>query len=229
MAVVVESVGTGQQSSDTTSLTITAPSGIVNGNLLLAIVARDPANAGDVAISGFSLLTPDFAAQGGDRMTQMLIKTASSESGNYSATWTGNQKAVGAILRISGHHTLSPVVALVTGYNDGQYFVCPGVSVPAATLLVQGFGADNSLTPYAKWDGPSSTERVNLTSGGSPGSCGLFVHSHVQSTAGYGAQFGANQASVDDAFAFTLGIRDAGDTSALFEAGLHAIEQGIVA
>lgn len=233
MAIVVESVGTGTLTSDSTTLTITAPTSIADGNLLLSVVARDTTNAGNVAISGFTRLTYDVdAAASSDsfiagRCVDLLRKAAASESGNYSATWTGNQQAAGIILRISGHHATSPIVFSASGYAFGQFEMAYRPRVPAGTLIIVGAGINGNPT-MSKYDGPTSTERANFPSNTTGGMCKLFVHSYIQAAAGYVAPFTMQSSADAEIYDFIVGIRDAADVGTV-ESGLHSIEQGISA
>lgn len=171
MAVALQTIGLGTQAVDTTSITITAPADIADGDLLLALISVD--SGALVAGTGFDVPATGGAAQDGARGT-VLTKIASSESGDYNFTWTGNQKASGAILRIDGQSDVNFLdefgIAVTT---PGAY----PTAVPAfvrhpGSLYVGAVFTDGNETSTV--DSPL-TERVDQDSGGASGTCHLYV------------------------------------------------------
>jgi len=126
---VIESVAISNQSSSTTSLSCTAPSGIADDDILIICVALD-GTAGNPTSTGFTALqNPDS----GSNEFAFLWKRASSESGNYTVSWTGSEQARIAILRVSGCVTAgSPIDQSPTG----QTGVSTSVTVSALTSTV---------------------------------------------------------------------------------------------
>lgn len=67
--------------------TVTAPTSIQDGDLLIAVGLHNSNSQAMTPPTGFSVIYLD---NGGSNSTFIATKTASSESGNYTFTWTGN-------------------------------------------------------------------------------------------------------------------------------------------
>lgn len=99
MAVpVIETTALTSSTSDVTSLVCTAPSGIVDDDIILILAAFD----GGAAFPTSTGFTEIVNSRQGTAETYMLYKRASSESGNYTVNWTGAENARIELLRISG-------------------------------------------------------------------------------------------------------------------------------
>ena len=106
-APVIASKSSKTEGSNVTSLTLTAPSGISDGDVLLIVIALDGNPTAFVNQSGggsWVQITPvngDKAPV--SRATLYAIyKIASSESGDYTTTWTGGEQGQGLMYRITG-------------------------------------------------------------------------------------------------------------------------------
>lgn len=177
MAVTIESVGVGVQASDTTEITITAPSGIQDGDLLIAGISKDGGSTNAVGLAGWASPTPYAGTLNFYRGT-VLYKIASSESGDYTFTWSGNEQASGAILRISGHHPTNFLEPMVGSYvSNGGFMSCPHLYC----RFVGGLWVGMAFTDGSNSGSISSTdltEHVDQNSSGS-NQCHLYVCSQA--------------------------------------------------
>src|SRR6185312_11870103 len=85
----------GMVATPATSATLTAPSGLTDGDLIFAAVACDIAAGGDpgaASIPGFTQISSHYTPAGflGSIRLTTLYKIASSESGNYTASWASS-------------------------------------------------------------------------------------------------------------------------------------------
>lgn len=104
--------------------TVTAPASIQNGNLLIAVGLHTSNQQTMTPPSGFSVVYLDLD---GSNSTFIAIKTASSESGNYTFTWTG-----------VGNNTISMLV-----YNNANFVNTIG----AITSATSNTSTAASITP----------------------------------------------------------------------------------
>ncbi len=135
-----------------TSVVITAPTGLVPGNVMLASVAVDGNVASTLAApSGWTLLNrlTDSANQ---VTTAVWWKVAgASEPGSYTFTWTTSKNAYGWIARFSGVETSGPinVWGSTSGPSASISPLSPSVTTTVAnTMIVRigGFDAANTTT-----------------------------------------------------------------------------------
>lgn len=115
--------------STTTTLTIPAPAGIADDDLLVVGIQL-AAQTGDISLSGWTLLE-NTSHDGGSY--QILHKIASSESGSYAFTWTGNSRAAGWIIRVEGADTTTPFIATPSMFTDSDDLPDPPASGTVAS------------------------------------------------------------------------------------------------
>lgn len=113
---VIESFGINVQGSGNTQITIPAPTGIVDGDLLFLSVTVDGNNNAITLPAGFTQI---FEQNTGGLSSRLAFKVASSESGDYTVTWVNTERSIGAVLRISGVDTGDPY-ELGTGDSDNN-------------------------------------------------------------------------------------------------------------
>lgn len=153
MACVVESSST-VSGGTRTNTTITAPSGITNGDLL--VIAIDCGGGATVtAPSGFSTVTGSPVSYNwapSDSYTVRVYtfyKVASGESGNYTCTHS-SAYTTASMWRISGAD--GTVDQVSTDYRSGSVGITDGDVVTAPTLTTSDDGA--AVVWYgACWDG----------------------------------------------------------------------------
>ena len=136
------------------TLTVTAPTGITNGDVLVTMCGTTAADTTAIGLpAGFTEVAEDEPAIGGPRFA-WGSKIASGESGDYSFTFDGaNTRKAGVIVRLTGNAAVSPVDA--SGYTlyeqvneNPADVICPAVTTTVGDCLILRlvllqWGADN--------------------------------------------------------------------------------------
>ena len=164
MPVAFRSAAQAQNDSGTT-LVITAPAGIVDGDILIAFLASNLSNTDWTHPAGF---TETFDSQhvAGSNRSAVSWKLASGESGNYTFTSTGSVDHAGAILVFSGAVSTGPEDTQGTEVTDAAAaydFLCPAATTTRANAMVIRAvltGGNGSLTSVAPPTG--YTERADI-------------------------------------------------------------------
>lgn len=120
--------------SNSTSLVVPAPAGLVENNMIVIAVTLD-GNAGNPQSSGFTQF--GVASQGSVELAYLIKRATDSEPANYTVTWTGNERARITVIRVSGVVTTGAAidqVDVIGAANSGA----SGTSspVPAITSTV---------------------------------------------------------------------------------------------
>lgn len=169
MAVAVQSVSTNAPTGAAGTLAITKPTGVVDGDLLLAFMAV--ANAVTLTPPADWNVRHTGTAGTGDIITYWIgWREAASEGADYTWSWTeGNREACGGILRIDGQHATSPIDASAVTASATE--VTNTIDAPAATATV----ANTLVARFAAhdrgggFDSIPTTSRWNLDTGGTGG------------------------------------------------------------
>lgn len=178
MALVVQSTST-VTGDNQDNLTITKPTGVQTGDLLVAITQAGEGATGD--ISGFTLALSDsfdFGPQLVSVSVLYRIADASDVSAsNYTVTATGsNNLGNAAMMRISGWTSGNPFLfsSLVTGSEDAaSYAVGATVTItrpaPSLMLMVVAQGSDDNAASFSGYSvtsgeaNPTWTEVADLS------------------------------------------------------------------
>lgn len=162
MAIVVESVSIGAFS--TTPLTITKPSGLSVGDLMIWVISGDNPS---------STSNPDYAPPAGWAVQATMASSGNNErqivwskiatggdvsATDFSATWLGGSIVGGVILRISGHNPTTPVQTVSQARANNE-----PIATPIYPITVTPNYA-NSLLIFASSSFDSSG--INLTASG---------------------------------------------------------------
>jgi filamentous hemagglutinin len=139
------SIGTGA------SITITAPTSITNGNLLVAVISNKGVSSETwTPPSGFSQIGSTITNTGGSKeVTGIFCKVASSESGNYTFSFNNSVPSlgVGVMLNISGASSCTPDVSTTTNADASTLSlgsVTPGNSNDLLVVVAaSGQGGNN--------------------------------------------------------------------------------------
>lgn len=208
---VVESVSSAANgSTETEQLTVTAPSGIQDGDLL--IVAYDNASEGTGVLTGFTNIDGRAYASG---MCRTWYKIADGESGNYTITWTNNSRACIVMARISGVDPTAPYagtpdyVALTSGSGDPNPPLLSGV--PADDYLWLAIGhSEGKRAPMTAPTNYTSGVEVETSGGGNPNRhCTLHLaHRNLNATSENPGIFDAG--NQEEWAAITIPIRPGG-------------------
>jgi hypothetical protein len=152
MAIAFVNVGAWNGSGSDTSLILAVPSGVADGDLLLAVVS----------IRSVVAITPPagWTLQiGGNYQYSAYTKIAASEPANYTWSWTGATNTGGAIAAYRGVDQTTPMDAAASS-TSGK---APSLNtVTANALVVVGAGNQASITaPGGSW-----TERLLCNTSG---------------------------------------------------------------
>jgi hypothetical protein len=181
--VVFQSISVGKRSTDGFTVTVNKPTGTVEGDLLIAFIAKDDDDAITGVPTGWTLIVGQ-AAQYQARFNCYYKIATASEPDSY--TWRGDREQyVGVILRYTGHDPTNPINAYASASSStaNNSPVAPSVTTTVdGCLIIQAFGADDDDTPYTV---PSPlTQRWNEISNTGNGTCGTAGGEWVQTSAG---------------------------------------------
>lgn len=151
------------------AVTVTAPAGIVNNDLLLAVMGVANGGTSWAQPAGFTELFDTGLGGGGIPLTYAAAwKLASGESGDYTFTAAAGNPAVAAILVFSGVALTGAVddndAATITIAASPRTYTCPASTTTVADCLIVrvAFGANS----YTSSTGPAAyTERADQASG----------------------------------------------------------------
>ena len=143
----------GDQTSNSTSWTITYPSSIASGDLLLVIISSDGTATASDAATGFTLVR---AAVDGDTAANKIVifeKIADgTETGTFTYTNSGSEQGSWLALRITGWYG-SGLPANGAGQQDGDGMsivsYAPAATSPGTAILV---GVSGGAMNPANWD-----------------------------------------------------------------------------
>lgn len=132
-----------------TSLTVTLPTGVASGDLLIAVVALNArTNVGTPG--GWTLLDEGDCAGASSTCRLEVFYQYYSSGSSVQFTWSGTQKAIGGVLRYTGASGTPTAGTAATDTSASP--TCPSVTTTVAnTRVVRIFAAgDDSLsgTPY---------------------------------------------------------------------------------
>jgi len=152
---------------NSSSLTITLPSGTVDGDVLVATIAGHK-NIGTIAPpAGWSILNQ--GNNGGEAELGVFYKVASTETGPYIFTFSSNKdgETAGAILRYSGVDTGSPqaVIAATAATGNSTTPTAPTNTTPGAdyqVLRVFAQAGDKNKLSSLSEPPTGHTERVDF-------------------------------------------------------------------
>jgi hypothetical protein len=170
-------------SSAVTSLIVPTPTGLVPGNLMVAVVSVGANAAATLAApSGWTLV--NRAADSTNVITTGVCwKFATpGEPADYSFTWTNSGKAYGWIARFSGVEPSAPINASAIQAGLATSFTppCPNVTTTVANTMIVRIGGF-SATSFTIADNPAiMTPYTTITadkadSGTSTGSAGVYA------------------------------------------------------
>lgn len=148
---VVQSFGLGVQTGAETTVGVTRPAGTGSGDLLLAAIAIDRNHMDDVVPpTGFSPL--EVNEEGGQVTLGVWWKVAgSAEPTDYSWSWSGGDRAVAWVVRITNQYPGNPVTSFATASGLSASPECPATGTTVDQSLVVRIGAfdGGDITPGA--------------------------------------------------------------------------------
>lgn len=155
-----------KEGTNTNTTTITAPTGIVDDDMLLVMICTDRTSGNVTPPTGFTPLTPVDGLSGLNASCTLYVawKRAASESGDYIFSWAASRQAYAYMLRISDVLTTEDPENLGESELEAAT-ITPSIdpttpSLPEALVLCF-FGADDDDITV---DGGFDADYVGITS-----------------------------------------------------------------
>lgn len=190
MALVVESTQDSSQDSNSTSFTMTKPTGVANDDLLVAVFNSDGASDPSSSPSGWTAEANINTIAGNDSSVHAyykVITNAAGEPATYQWDKASGETWYGTILRISGADTTTPMDATAVTSEPGNTSTPTSPSITTVTnnaMLLAVSSADSRIVAITS--NPSGMtgqgDVFGTTSGTGRGGCA--VASEIQATAG---------------------------------------------
>lgn len=167
MAIAVGSVSNTPTLASRTNSTITAPTGITNGDLLVAVLHVGNTGAAALTVtppSGFTAVTnsPSTHRKANDNYnisTHVFRKVASSEAGNYTFTHT-TADTEGYMYRLTGADTTTPIDVNPAVQNAVAPSNGSTTTYPTLTTVTNGAFI---IFAESDWDGPGTASPTGTT------------------------------------------------------------------
>ena len=219
MAVPVEQSRSEQkESSNTTTSTITAPAGIVDGDVLIICLATDGDQSG--AITWPAGFTPIEEISNGTRcFAGAAFKIASGESGNYTVSWPDNEKAILEMYRIDGAVGGGEDIQDPGETNTGTAATATITPVAATdtddslVIVVMGMD-DDDITVDGGGDADYVTEPLDVDeSDAAGGSCSIGVQFRGEAVAAVPPQCDLTLTASEEFAAFWFAVRSLSPTA----------------
>ena len=196
--------------ADGTSITLTAPTGIADGDVLLIVLGLDGDPDTFVNPSGFVQISPTDGDHNVAFCTFYVIyKIASGESGNYTVSWVSNEKVQGLMYRITGAIS-GDEVQDPNNLNSGAVAAATALSYSTDTddtLALALYGMDrNRITEGQADDGVGWTTE-DILEEGSAGGAVAGVSRKTIGTAGATLDGVQTQSTSDQWLTRQIGIR----------------------
>lgn len=156
---IVESSSFAEIDPKASSLVLPAPSGTVEGDLLIATVAIHNDRVDSLTPpSGWTTLDVGL---GEDKVTLgVWWKLATdAEPSDYTWNWSGDEEAIGVGLRISNQYEGNPITAFLAGNGKSSTPECPSVAASLENSLVLRVGGFHK----EKFDTPGDTGLIGHT------------------------------------------------------------------
>ena len=145
--VVFEEFTEAKRGSNGHTLNINKPAGTTSGDLLIAAIATDGSTKSSLALSGWNII--NIEDQAANVTLGVWWKLAGgSDVGNYTFTWSGNQKAYGMVLRFTGHDATNPINVSANTQGSTSSPTSPAVTttVPNTMILRLGGFDDDDIS-----------------------------------------------------------------------------------
>lgn len=210
MAITVQSVSAVATVSSTDTVTITKPTGLAVGDLLVAVLAGyagDGSGVGDINIkSGWTDAETNKLAETANSIQYKIADAADVAAANFSFTKTAaTDSFVGQLIRASGQNTFSPLgssqnysnnTAESASFSGTMSSYTPGADGALVIIQVNGeWQAGGTIRTVSDYAATNVSFTEGIDTGGSDGSGGATVASAygIQSTnaalTGYTATF----------------------------------------
>ena len=185
--------------------TVVAPSGIIDDDILIFVLERAVVTSAISWPTGFVELWGSSGNHDGGNFAGAW-KRASSESGNYQATWSGNSLNVGIVYAISGALiSADPItigtVATGAGVTPDPPNADPGSSEDRLAIACYGQEGkgDNRFAEPSGYTEPANSDVGTTGSGSGAGHCGLGLSYKLYT--GQAENPGTTTSSINDGWA----------------------------
>lgn len=222
MAVpVIESFTAIQEGTDTTSFSVTHPTGLAAGDLLLACIAKDD----DIAMDNVTGWTRTTIAHTDSSINVFYKIATASDVSAGSTTFTGDsEQYVGRLYRISGADNTTPIDVIDTTGASGETAgagSANSVTIPSVTTVTNDalafvvVGFDDDDEPYVIDTGGWTTDFYNESINGSGvnGTAGIIVGYKSMATAGATGGCDVYQDAAEGYAGLQLAIRPSSGTA----------------
>lgn len=211
----VRSSATAEITATGTALTITKPPGIITTDVLFALItladSTDPP-----ALAGWTQVSSQAYDGGIAVVLRRSIRDA--EPADYTFTWTGDSRAVGAIVAVANADPNDPVAAVTVATGSGTSVDPPDSgAVSLDSYLAIAFGSQEGKHTSPSWTPPADYQEITDQgiTGSGPGAAWCGQSLAYRNLSGITSENPGAFTSVNDGFAaFTLLIRCQSDSLA---------------
>lgn len=171
--VAVASTGTGAYASQS-SITITKPTGLASGDLMVAIIHKRDGNLSTCSLTGWTnVVSYDDSANTGDYIYALykVADSADAAASNFTFTLGETKVTGGAIMRVTDFNTISIISQNNSGSdssNNTNQIFSNAITPTENGIIIMGIMLDQSTTQSTYSitnDNPSWTEIVDQNDG----------------------------------------------------------------
>ena len=192
-----------------TSISIAAPAGLANNDIMLAMISTDAAET-ITPPSGFT----QIASRINNTSHFLFYKRAASESGSYAFSWTTSARAVGTIAAFSGVAPTGTPYDFVSAANNSSgttHLTGSGTIAGSNRTLVATYGASDDAGGSISWTAPAGyTERADTASGPSNS-----FNDDTTTTAGAAAAASSTSSAAGEGMGVLIALRP--DTTGMYD------------
>lgn len=210
MAVpVIQTRSEQKEGGNVATTTITAPTGITDGDVLIICTATD-GNAGTF-VWPTDFIEIDAGVGPSSRCTLgAAYKIAASESGNYVVSWDNSEQAISQMYRIDGAVSGSEIQdpnESSTGTSITASITPVLATDSDASLVIVAMGMDDDdVTTDGGGDGDYTTEDVDVSNTGA-NTCAIGIQSRSEATAAVPLQCDLTLTASEEFFAMWFAVR----------------------
>lgn len=143
---------------------ISVPSGVVDGNLLLLFVATDNRFTASTP-AGWTLVDAQVSSGTGNSVLYTYRRTAASEPASYTVSISGAGQWAMSMIAVTSHGGLGLVQSSASTF--GQTFATPSIYTSAESVILTALALDNSLAELG--DGLTQVQYVTAAASGRVG------------------------------------------------------------
>jgi hypothetical protein len=162
-AITFQSASSGTNGLGATTITLNAPAGVAQGDLLVAqVTARH--TAAPTAPAGWQLVANQAAGSGASAVIQSIFWKAAggAEPASYTWTWSTSIRASGGILAYSGVDATNPIDAASGGSGSSNLPMAPSVTTTANDAVLVAFFGMNPTVATTFTEPAGMTERYDV-------------------------------------------------------------------